>query len=329
MRKPYLRLVERLFNGVAGVLPSRLLVEIYRRTGAELCLSLCLHRVGPRRPSDPYPSTTAEPHAIDRFLELAGGGGPRLTLCFDDGYADAAAYVASRAPWFPEVEWLLFVCPQKLKQGAGFRWDLFEVRASAGRESGELDEVLNRDLDPERENSREDLRELGRRAEYALATVEQLVCLRRLANVDLGNHTNTHFALNALTDAQAERELSGSTADFEALFGPMRTFAFPFGLPGAHWRPVHAAELSKLRPGVVMFSTADGLFARSERRAGEVLPRVVFRGQWSGEAMMLWVSGLALRRRLNELAARLRGEPDPVGGAEVVPIGEAKKPSAA
>ncbi len=320
-----------LFDLAARTVPSWLLSGLYRRVARGLGVTLCLHRVGPQRPGNPYPDTTAAADEVDALLKIArprAPSDPRLLLSFDDGYADAVAYVASRAEWYPEVEWLVFVCPEKLVRRAGFRWDLYEVLAGA-KDRGErtddspahlpaLGDFLIEDADPERENRREALREVAACAEYALATIEECQRLARRENVAFGNHTDSHFPLTLLTPEQAELELAASTRRFESLFGPARLFAFPYGLRGVHWNQSHVEQLMRLA-SPIMWSTDDGLWAPEERQAGNVLPRIVFRGAWSAKAMVLWMSWCALRRRLEDWR-RLRRTPAGAAGVEPTPV---------
>ena len=52
-----------------------------------------------------------------------------------------------RAPRWPEVEWLYFVCPQKTERRVGFRWDLAEVLRRE-RPSLDGDSILFAPVDP-------------------------------------------------------------------------------------------------------------------------------------------------------------------------------------
>src|SRR5688500_8648063 len=94
--------------------PRAVLLASVRASVRDLHVSLCLHRVlEVRRASDPQPALTIAPGELDEligmFIEVRPEN-PRLTVTFDDGYADAAQYVADRAPRFPTVEFLVFVC---------------------------------------------------------------------------------------------------------------------------------------------------------------------------------------------------------------------------
>src|SRR5205085_7432298 len=100
-----------------------------------------------------------------RFLLEARG---ELIVSFDDGYRDAAGYVLSRAPLFPQVEWIYFICPEKTERGAGFEWD----------------------------------------AAPDLAPIEQCREIQRLPNCALGNHTNSHQRPVLQEDFAAEIEQS-------------------------------------------------------------------------------------------------------------------------
>src|SRR5438105_743056 len=81
-------------------------------------VALCFHRVArTRRAAELRPKLTMAPGEIDRLLSfLLEEVGVRLTVSLDDGYLDSAEYLFSRAPRFPAVEWLFFVCPQKTER---------------------------------------------------------------------------------------------------------------------------------------------------------------------------------------------------------------------
>ncbi len=303
----------------AKVAPVSVLRFVYQRATAGMSVGVCLHRVSDhRRPSDPYPQTTTTAKDIDDFLRIAAtrdaAAPPRLSMCFDDGYADSAAYIASRAPLHPAVEWGFFVCPEKIAKRAGFRWDLYELAGARGRTG--LRTALRKDLVVARENDRPELRDVGSRPEFALATREQCKELLGLPNVVLGNHTNTHFMPSTLPAAEAMLDLRTSSHDFETMFGPMLQFAFPFGQPGLHFGREHVDCLRQLG-NPLMWSTEERPYAAAERRPGAVLPRMVFRGLWGGKAMALWTSYRALRYRLSGRAAQFPIEetPEPVAPA--------------
>jgi len=87
----------------------------------DLCIALCFHRVSAqKRTTDPQPELTVAPELLDDLLAFLTSSMPvaaaQLFLCFDDGYADAANYVAARAPLHSSVQWLFFVCPEKTEK---------------------------------------------------------------------------------------------------------------------------------------------------------------------------------------------------------------------
>lgn len=289
--------------------PTPALRRIYRRATDGLGVAICLHRVTPRRrKTDPYPKMTVDPRAVDNFLAIAaapGQDGAPLLMSFDDGYADAAHYIATRARRFPHVRWMFFVCPEKTAKQVGFRWDLYEQRRAQRRSVSGFEEFLATGLDIDRENQREPLRDLARRPEFRLASVEQCRRLLRLPNVELGNHSDSHFNLCLLPPADAERELERSTLRFEELFGGRAEhFAFPFSGDGQ----VGGAQVRYLRAlrNPVLWTTYGRPYPPETFIPGSVLPRFVFPGGWSGRAMALWIAVQSLRyrawpRHLNEI----------------------------
>jgi hypothetical protein len=121
-----------LFSAAAAFFPVAWLRRWLAWSIRDLCLALCFHRVSAqKRPSDPQPELTVAPEVLDELLAFLTSSMPiapaQLFLCFDDGYADAANYVASRALLHSSVQWLFFVCPEKTEKRAGFRWDLYEA----------------------------------------------------------------------------------------------------------------------------------------------------------------------------------------------------------
>ena len=285
---------------VAAAMPWPVLRRLVAATTRGKSLAFCLHRVGcERRPSEAEPALTVLEAVLDEFVQQMcearreHGTAPCLTLAFDDGYADAVEYVATRAPRYPHVEWLLFVCPGKIHHGLGFRWDAYEAHIEQGRNVPSMRSFIQPpDADYHAEHQREDLAEVARQGRFALATHEQLLEVAELDNVTLGNHSNSHL-ISALPMHQALRDLDESTEMFEEMFGPCGQFAFPFGIPELHFQREHVEHLRRLRP-LVMWTTESYPYRAEQRRAGAVLPRFVFNGLWSAKAMALWV---ALRAR--------------------------------
>ena len=304
------RLLRRLFSAAVTVLPMGLLRRWLAWSTRDLCLALCFHRVGAqKRAADPYPELTTPTAVLDELLSSLTRSVPRapaqVFLCFDDGYADAAKYIASRAAAYPAVDWLFFVCPQKTEQRAVFRWNLYEATAAGPRSRAELDRSLDAGLDIDSENGRPELRRVAEGDTFQLATVGECSSLTALRNVSLGNHTNCHFRLTALPLEQARRELKNSIADFERLWGTCRHLAFPFGAPIADFTEDHVKIINQLRP-MLTWSTQQRLFSPEEIAAGNVLPRLTVYQFGNVKAMLTKICVLATlaRRRKRQAASR-------------------------
>jgi hypothetical protein len=276
---------------VGGRLPRTAIDAVLTLLLKERCLSLCLHRVTHDARDEGALSVRAE--RLDELLTLLLARRPGagwLTVTLDDGYDDAAQYVATRAARFPAVEFLVFVCPQKLVQRAGFRWD-----------AGVLPDEP---FDLVMENSRPELRALGDQPAYQLATVQTLQALQALPNVALGNHTNVHADARKLEPGQAAQDYAQSTRDFTALFGAPLHFAFPFGTPGLHFDASHVAALNELTPRALLWTTGAGTFDATERTPGAVLPRCPIVGEQSVAELTGWLALKLLGQRLRPQRSR-------------------------
>ncbi|MDB4997365.1 MAG: hypothetical protein JWM74_4797 [Myxococcaceae bacterium] len=261
-------------------------VAVPRVLGAALGranVALCLHRV--------LPSTSQlviDPTNLDALIELVLRAEPhahdrRLTVTFDDGYADAAAYVRSRHARYPEVKWLLFVCPEKLTKRAGFRWDAPSADGP---------------LDIRSENDRPALRGLADNDAFRLMTVAECLKIRELPNVELGNHTNTHFKHTELSLEDSRFEMATSRKDFEVLFGPTPHFAFPFGTPGSEVAAEHT-EAAHALGYTHVWSTEPRPYEDAESRTGTaLLPRFPVVGTWPARKVALYMSIRATRWRM-------------------------------
>lgn len=254
-------------------------------------VALCFHRVSDtRRPGELVPKLTmpaAQIDALIRFLLDAARRDDRwLTVTFDDGYRDAAEYVLSRAPLFPSIEWIWFVCPQKTERQVGFRWDLAEVSGDPGSILAPLDRRL--------ENFRCELRAVARRPEFALADLATCRQIQALPNVVLGNHSNVHHRMPA---ESCRAEYESSFDDFRRLFGePARHFAFPYGIPGVDFDRPHVDALRSLGRFAI-WSTEPRPYAAVERERGAVLPRFAVDGTrtWRETAAHIALHALRVR----------------------------------
>lgn len=293
---------DELARRAGAALPGPLLRASLGAALAGLGASLCLHRVGATRPTDWQPGLCIAPSTLDELLELLlrarpGASAGWLSLTFDDGYADAAEYVRTRAPRYPAVEFFLFVCPRKTERRVGFRWDLVERALTAGAPKSASLARLDEPFSTAAENERPELKALADEPAFALATVEELRALAALPNVRLGNHTNLHASPRRLPDDEAARDYRESRDDFERLFGPQRHFAFPFGTPGYHVEARQAALARALGPCEV-WSTEARPYRLEERRPGAVLPRFPVDGTRSAQELAGWIAARALDFRL-------------------------------
>lgn len=283
------------------VLPRAALRRLAGRALAGLNVSLCLHRVARRRrPTDWQPELTISPDALDdatqTLLDARGDAG-WLTLSFDDGYADSAEYIATRAGRWPGVRFAFFVCPEKLEQRAGFRWDLVERALAGGAPRHEALKLLDAPLSLDLENRRDDLRALASDPDFRLATVAEVKALMHLPNVTVGNHTNMHARATGLADAVAAEEYRRSHEAFSRLFGPATEVAFPFGTPGLEFSATHVAQWRALGD-FTLWTTESRPWRPSEYRPGAVLPRFAVDGRLSGDALVAWIAARAAKYTL-------------------------------
>ena len=277
----------------SSLLEDSALAKLLRSSVGDRQVALCFHRVAERRrEGELQPKLTMAPGEIDRLISFVQAAAGPPTVSFDDGYLDSAEYLLSRAPRFPEVEWLFFVCPQKTERQSGFRWDLAERTPGQEAES-----ILSAPVNVAGENLRAELRALARDPAFRMASVELCRRIQRLPNAALGNHTNLHHRPSELTQTQAIAEFASSTLDFERLFGPMAHFAFPYGVPGADFT---ARDLQILRQlgKFILWSTEPRPFADSERRPSAVLPRFAVDGTRTWKETALQIAVHALRTRL-------------------------------
>jgi hypothetical protein len=271
-----------------------------------LDLTLYLHRVGASRPYDPNPGLSVDAAVIDDVIAFLLDALPstRLTVSFDDGYADAIAYVESRAQRFSRADYLISICPQKLERRAGFRWDWLETLREQGATVADYDAFIYAHYDVATENDRPELRRLADLPQFRLATVEEVRAVARQPNVRLANHTNCHLPLRALSAAEAARELSDSTADFRRLFGDAaRDFTFPCGWPGRHFDASHV-QLLRMLGLERLHTTRESPYSPNILQPGVVLPRVQLLGTWTRQQMLTWILRRALVFRLRSMTDR-------------------------
>jgi len=267
--------------------PAPLLRLFLGRALAGAELALCLHRVGFSTSDTGFWETMMGAPELDELIELLLASRPRrerwLTVCFDDGYKDAGQYIESRVSRFPDVSFLLFVCPEKLTKRAGFRWDLPSR------------DMVNPPFDVRTENDRKELQELGDKPDCAIMTVDECRKIATLPNVFLGNHTNCHFRQTELPLEDSRADITKSAHDFEGLFGKTEHFAFPFGTPGKEFTESHLRIAEALYPRV--WSTEARPFRPEERGKGAI-PRYMIFGSWSPAKNAFFIFMQAMKWRL-------------------------------
>lgn len=289
-------------RAMGQALPRGVLEATVGASLAGLGVSLCLHRVGPERTTNWQRGLSIDAAALDELVELLlkrrpGTSANWLSLSFDDGYRDAADYIRSRAPRFPAVEFFFFVCPRKLDQRAGFRWDAIERRIGSGTPRDEALRLNDAPHSNDTENTRAELAGLADKAPFELVTPDEVRELARLPNVRLGNHSNLHASPVTLPDDEAARDYRESRADFERLFGPQRDFAFPFGTPHHHFRQRHV-EMLRALGSFTIWTTESRPYRLGERRPGAVLPRFPINGERTPKELAGWIAARSMAYRL-------------------------------
>jgi peptidoglycan/xylan/chitin deacetylase (PgdA/CDA1 family) len=283
--------LERASAATSHLLSEAQTWRLFATSLAGLSLALCLHRLSRTRRDELHTS----PEELDRFIERARRARskeglahrPWLTVTFDDGYESACRYIESRAEQFPDVEFVIFVCPEKAERGAGFRWDL-------------RDETRWQHCDIATENRRLDLQAIAVKPENRLASIDELRRLRRFSNAHVGNHTNCHFRASELAPEVFAAEMARSSSDFARLFGHEEHFAFPFGGPELDFDTRHVDILRKTGRRVI-WSTSRRPYLSAQRHPGAVLPRIPVDGRATATETALAIAVRAMLSRARGL----------------------------
>ncbi len=283
-------------------LPSLALKPLLGESLRGLGVSLCLHRMADvDRPTDWQPGLNMPPAELDTLIELLlatrpGEASGWLTISFDDGYDDAARYIASRAPRFRDVEFMFFICPEKLENRSGFRWDAAEESMKSGTPRAAAMMLVDAPVNVTTENARAELKVLAEAPDYRLASLEAVRELARLPNVRLGNHTNLHLSATHVPTEQVREDYRRSTETFARLFGTQRDFAFPYGTPKYHFDQRHVDMLRALG-NFTIWSTEARPYLLRERRPSAVLPRFPVNGRQSAHEIAGWLAVRSLNFR--------------------------------
>lgn len=300
--------IETFVRTSGFILPRRMLRSLYGRAVGNTSVALCMHRVGTPGPLAPLPWISVTQAELDELIDMVAPhhlrNGSALTLTFDDGYRDAVEYVTLRAPQYAHVDWVLFVCPEKSRVRAGYRWDLHEMERRAGS-SVEFETLMSDPLQLGSENQRAELRALGDHDDFELATVDALLSAAQLPNVRIGNHTNNHFKLAELSDEDAEQEIRCSARALDELVGGHTDFAFPFGTPASSFGHREVELVRSCYPSLTMWSTEGRCYGPEDHTNGAVLPRIAHFGDWPPKRMLAFMTYCAASRRVR-LALRRR-----------------------
>jgi hypothetical protein len=293
-----------LGHRLAG-LSADALARIFWSLAGDAGVGLALHRVhvGRRRHGELMPWLSIAAQELDDLVEVLTSTRPRtagapLTVSFDDGYLDAVDYVRSRAARRGDVEWLVNVCPEKILHRVGFRWDAYE-RLGGQRTLAAMRRFVERVGHIDVENQRAELRGLADHSDFALATREMCVELRRMPNVHLGDHSNVHLPAKDLGEDDLRREARRSRSLFEELFGEVEHYALPFGTRGRHWTERERAVLAE-EHDTLLWSTEPRPYAPADRTRGAMLPRFSIVGTWTLQQTLGVMITSTLRARLRD-----------------------------
>jgi hypothetical protein len=253
------------------LLPDRASDKAFARATADALVTLCLHRIdgvnGERAPLGERSTIAADD--LDEIVERCASAVDRtdrwLTVTFDDGYAEVPAYVASRAPRYPQVDWIIFACPRRAETAEPFPWD-------ASRSGGTGAPSVR------------------------LATVDELRSVASLPNVLLGNHTNGHVEAAKVPLEQWRHDVETSFDDFERLFGATDHFAFPFGTPNLNWGSAQLAAV-RARFGGSVWSTEPLVERDGDVAPGGVRPRFSLDGRLKPSEIIAEIAVTSARQR--------------------------------
>lgn len=289
---------------MAAALPKKALRSILNEATVGLNVALCFHRVlDAPRPFMLQPELAHSAKQLDSFLDLFRDVSHRLVMSFDDGYEDARAYIASRAPDHPDVRWLFMVCPAKLEDRKGFSWDSFK----RGGQDDPLAfaKMWEASADRQTEHQKPELEGLADDAEYLLSTVDQVAALSSIPNVELGDHTDHHIPTAWMSGEDVEAELSASKERFTRLFGPPKHFAFPYGTPDLYVLQ-RDIEIAKKTHGATTWTVDVQPFAVEDAVHGAVLPRFAWNSlEMTPKGMALYIAMKCASQRAANLKAAI------------------------
>jgi peptidoglycan/xylan/chitin deacetylase (PgdA/CDA1 family) len=267
-------------------------------TSRQRILALTYHRVLPRPdPMRPFDMTAADFELQvatlarrfrlltlrDAYARLAAGEHLTRTiaLTFDDGYADnhdialpiltrygaagtffvATGFTAGERMWNDAVIDALGTTPHERLDLGALGLESVELGSAAQRRAAAARIIVHLKHRPpaERAGGVERLLRLAdvHLAEHLMMNPEQIRSLAR-ADMEIGGHTVTHPILNAVTDAEAQREIVDGKRDLEQLLDTRVTsFAYPNGRPGADYSARHV-EMTRAAGFQIATSTVPG-----------------------------------------------------------------------
>jgi peptidoglycan/xylan/chitin deacetylase (PgdA/CDA1 family) len=205
--------------------------------------------------------------AVDRLYRRSLP--PRAAcITFDDGYLNNLTY-AVPALVTRKLPATIFVAAEFL--GGGCMWtDIVMESVRCARDGLDLSLMgLKRWALSDSAERRQALRDINRALKY-LAPAERVDKALRVAEIagvqppanlmlsedqvkhlartgiHIGSHTLSHPILSKVGDGDAEREIIGSKAVLESIIGtPVRSFAYPNGMPDRDYRAVHVDLVRK------------------------------------------------------------------------------------